>query len=188
MGLRHIPVLCEEVISLLRCGPHQTFVDATLGGGGHTLEILKKTEPDGRVIGIEWDEEALSVAREILRPFGERAKVFRENFARLPEILEALKMESVDGILLDLGLSSIQLENRERGFSLKGEGPLDMRMDQRLEVTAADLVNGLSEHELREILFAYGDPDWAADQICIVEFDAGAFIAIIEQDGKAIPF
>jgi 16S rRNA (cytosine1402-N4)-methyltransferase len=161
MGLRHIPVLCEEVISLLGCGPHQTFVDATLGGGGHALEILRKTAPDGRVIGIEWDEEAISVAREVLRPFGERVKIFRENFARLPEILEALKMTSVDGLLLDLGLSSIQLESKERGFSLKGEGPLDMRMDQRLKVTAADLVNGLSQDQLQEILFTYGEERWS---------------------------
>jgi 16S rRNA (cytosine1402-N4)-methyltransferase len=161
MGLQHIPVLCEEVVSLLRCGPHQTFVDATLGGGGHTLEILRRTEPDGRVIGIEWDEEAIAVAREVLRPFGERVKIFRENFVLLPAILEALKMKSVDGILLDLGLSSIQVENRGRGFSLKGEGPLDMRMDQRLEVTAADLVNNLSEPELREILFTYGEERWS---------------------------
>ena len=161
MGLRHIPVLCEEVISLLGCGPHQTFVDATLGGGGHAIEILKKTAPDGRVIGIEWDEEAISVAQEVLGPFGERVKIFRENFAHLPEILEALKMKSVDGILLDLGLSSIQLENKERGFSLKGEGPLDMRMDQRLEVTAADLVNRLSQDELQEILFTYGEERWS---------------------------
>ena len=136
-------------------------MDATLGGGGHALEILKKTAPDGRVIGIEWDEEAIAVAREVLRPFGERAKIFRENFTRLPEILEALKMKSVDGLLLDLGLSSIQLENKERGFSLKGEGPLDMRMDQRLEHTAADLVNGLSPHELEEILSTYGEERWS---------------------------
>jgi 16S rRNA (cytosine1402-N4)-methyltransferase len=113
------------------------------------------------VIGIEWDEEAISVAREVLRPFGERVKIFRENFTRLAEILGALDMKFVDGLLLDLGLSSIQLENRERGFSLKGEGPLDMRMDQRLEVTAADLVNGLSQDELQEILFSYGEERWS---------------------------
>ncbi len=161
MGLQHIPVLCEEVISLLRCEAHQTFVDATLGGGGHTAEILKKTAPDGRVIGIEWDEEAISVAREVLRPFGDRVKIFRANFVRLPEILEALNMESVDGMLLDLGLSSIQLEKKERGFSLKEEGPLDMRMDQRLERTAADLVNTLPQQELQEVLWTYGEERWS---------------------------
>src|SRR5512139_3679263 len=128
MGFRHIPVLVEEVVSLLRCGPHQTFVDATLGGGGHALEILKHTEPDGKVIGIEWDEDALSVAREVLKPFGDRVNISRENFVHLSRVLEGLKIRTVDGLLFDLGLSSIQLGKKERGFSLKEEGPLDMRM------------------------------------------------------------
>ena len=157
MGLRHIPVLADEVVSLLRCGPHQTFVDATLGGGGHALEILKHTEPDGRVIGIEWDEDALSVAREILRPFGDRVKISHENFVHLARVLESLKIRTVDGILLDLGLSSIQLGKKERGFSFKEEGPLDMRMDQRSDCTAADLINGLSQRELEELISTYGE-------------------------------
>ncbi|MEI9476283.1 MAG: 16S rRNA (cytosine(1402)-N(4))-methyltransferase, partial [Deltaproteobacteria bacterium] len=141
MGSRHIPVLVEEVISLLRCEPHQIHVDATLGGGGHALEILRRTAPDGIVIGIEWDEDALSEARNALKPFEDRTKIFRENFVSLPDILNSLKIKRVDGILLDVGLSSIQLEEKDRGFSLKSEGPLDMRMDRRTEVTAADLVN-----------------------------------------------
>jgi 16S rRNA (cytosine1402-N4)-methyltransferase len=157
MGPRHVPVLCREVISLLQCGPHQTFLDATLGGGGHTLGILKSTAPDGQVIGIEWDEEAISAAREVLMPFADRVKIFRENFVHLPKVLEGLKMEAVDGILLDLGLSSIQLDKKERGFSLKVEGPLDMRMDQRLDRTAATLVNELSQKDLEEVLFAFGE-------------------------------
>ena len=157
MGLRHIPVLADEVVSLLRCGPHQTYVDATLGGGGHALEILKHTEPDGKVIGIEWDEDALSVAREVLRPFGDRVNISRENFVHLSRVLEGLKIRTVDGILLDLGLSSIQLGKKERGFSLKEEGPLDMRMDQRSDWTAADLVNDLSQRELEDLIFVYGE-------------------------------
>ena len=157
MGLRHIPVLADEVVSLLRCGPHETFVDATLGGGGHALEILKHTEPDGKVIGIEWDEDALSVAREVLRPFGDRVNISRENFVHLSRVLEGLKIRTVDGILLDLGLSSIQLGKKERGFSLKEEGPLDMRMDQRSDWTAADLVNDLSQRELEDLIFVYGE-------------------------------
>jgi len=157
MGLRHIPVLADEVVSLLRCGPHQTFVDATLGGGGHALEILKHTEPDGKVIGIEWDEDALSVAREVLKPFGDRVNISRENFVHLSRVLEGLKIRTVDGILLDLGLSSIQLGKKERGFSLKEEGPLDMRMDQRSDCTAADLVNGLSQRELEDLISVYGE-------------------------------
>ena len=93
MSVRHIPVLVKEVVSLLRCGPHQTFVDATLGGGGHTLEILRRTEPDGVVIGMEWDEEALREARESLRPFGDRVEFVRPNFIHLPDVLRSLRKE-----------------------------------------------------------------------------------------------
>ena len=157
----HIPVLVEEVMTLLRCEPGKTYVDATLGGGGHALEILKRTAPDGIVIGVEWDEDAIIEAREVLMPLGERVKIFRENFIALPDVLRKMKIESVDGILLDLGLSSLQLEKAERGFSLKGEGPLDMRMDQRKAHTAADLVNHLSQQELADTLFEYGEERWA---------------------------
>ncbi len=161
MGQQHIPVLVNEVISLMECGPHGLYVDATLGGGGHALEILKQTGPDGRVIGIEWDAEAIAEAQKVLSPFGDRVKVFRENFARLPDLLREIRVERVDGILLDLGLSSIQLEGQERGFSFRGEGPLDMRMDQRIEGTAADLVNQLSLRDLEEVLWNYGEERWA---------------------------
>jgi 16S rRNA (cytosine1402-N4)-methyltransferase len=161
MGPRHIPVLVEEVISLLGCAPHRVYVDATLGGGGHALEILKRTEPDGRLIGIEWDGEAIVEARKALGPFGERVRIFRENFAHLSGLLREIGTESVDGILLDLGCSSIQLEGQQRGFSFRGESPLDMRMDQRTEETAADLVNTLPLKELEEILWTYGEERWA---------------------------
>ena len=161
MGPRHIPVLMEEAIGLLGCGPHRTYVDATLGGGGHAFEILKRTGPDGRVIGIEWDEEAAEEATRALSPFGGRVRIFRQNFVCLPEILREMKIESVDGILFDLGLSSIQLDRQERGFSFRGGGPLDMRMDQRAGTTAADLVNGLSLSELEKILREYGEERWA---------------------------
>ncbi len=158
MGFEHIPVLVEEVMTLLRCEPGHTYVDATLGGGGHASEILKRTAPDGVVIGIEWDEDALSQARNTLMPFGDRVKIFRENFIHLSDLMKA---ESVDGILLDLGLSSIQVEKAERGFSFKGEGPLDMRMDQRMNETAAHLINRLSSGELEYTLFHYGEERWA---------------------------
>jgi len=161
MGSQHIPVLVEEVMNLLRCEPHQTYVDATLGGGGHALEILKRTSPDGIVIGVDWDEEAIAEAKELFLPFGERVKIFRENFVRFPDLLEGMNLSEVDGILLDLGLSSLQLEKKERGFSLKGEGPLDMRMDQRMDETAADLVNRLSLQELESTLREFGEERWA---------------------------
>ena len=150
--------MVEEVMTFLRCEPGRTYVDATLGGGGHASEILKRTAPDGVVIGVEWDEEALSEARNRLMPFGDRVKIFRENFVHLPDLMKA---ESADGILLDLGLSSIQLEKEERGFSFKGEGPLDMRMDRRLNRTAADLINRLSSEELEDTLSHYGEERWA---------------------------
>lgn len=158
MGSRHIPVLVEEVMTFLKCEPGHTYVDATLGGGGHASEILKRSAPDGVVIGMEWDEDALSEARKTLMPFGNRVKIFRENFIHLPDLMKA---ESADGILLDLGLSSIQVEKEERGFSFKGEGPLDMRMDQRMNETAAGLVNNLSAEKLEFTLSQYGEERWA---------------------------
>jgi len=161
MGSQHIPVLVEEVMNLLRCEAHKTYVDATVGGGGHALEIFKRASPDGIVIGIDWDEEAIAEAKGALAPFGDRIKIFRENFVRLPDLLEALNISEVDGILLDLGLSSLQLEKKERGFSLKGEGPLDMRMDQRINRTAADLIEGLSFQELESTLREFGEERWA---------------------------
>jgi 16S rRNA (cytosine1402-N4)-methyltransferase len=158
MGLKHIPVMVEEVITFLRCEPGCTYIDATLGGGGHAAEILKRTGPDGVVIGMEWDEEALFEARNVLMPFGDRVKIFRENFIHLPDLMKA---ESIDGILLDLGLSSLQLEKEGRGFSFKGEGSLDMRMDRRMNQTADDLVNHLSLEELEYTLLQYGEESWA---------------------------
>jgi 16S rRNA (cytosine1402-N4)-methyltransferase len=150
--------MVEEVMAFLRCEPGRTYVDATLGGGGHASEILKRTAPDGVVIGMEWDEDALSEARNALMDFGDRVKIYRENFIHLAGLIKA---ESVDGILLDLGLSSIQLEKEGRGFSFRGEGPLDMRMDQRMDHTAADLINRLSLEELEHALSHYGEERWA---------------------------
>lgn len=158
MELKHIPVMVEEVMNFLKCESGRTYVDATLGGGGHASEILRRSAPDGVVIGMEWDEDALMEARKILMPFGERVKIFRENFVSLPGLLER---ESVDGILFDLGLSSFQIEKEARGFSFKGDGPLDMRMDRRMQRTAADLINHLSLQELETILFQYGEERWA---------------------------
>jgi len=145
-------------MTFLRCEPGRTYVDATLGGGGHASEILKRTAPDGMVIGMEWDEDALSKARNALLSFDERVKIFRENFVSLPDLM---KGKSVDGILLDLGISSFQVENEGRGFSFKGEGPLDMRMDQRMDQTAADLIKHLSLEELEYTLFHYGEESWS---------------------------
>ena len=113
------------------------------------------------VIGMDWDEDAIHVARETLRPFGDRVRFIRQNFVHLPEVLQSLRLEGVDGILVDLGLSSLQLEDAQRGFSLKSDGPLDMRMDQRLEDTAADLVSRFSQEELARVLWEYGEERWS---------------------------
>lgn len=150
--------MVEEVMNFLRCDSRGTYLDATLGGGGHASEILKRAAPDGVVIGVDWDGDVLAEAKKTLWVFGERVKIFRKNFIHLPNLMKA---ESVDGILLDLGLSSFQVEERGRGFSFKGEGPLDMRMDRRMHQTAADLVNRLSLGELEYTLFHYGEESWA---------------------------
>lgn len=159
--IHHTPVLVEEVMALLKCGPGKIYVDATLGGGGHAFEILSRTGPDGILVGLEWDEEAIIEAKKILLPFGERARIYQENFVYLPDLLRALNQQEVDGILFDLGLSTIQLDRGERGFSFQREGPLDMRMDQRGEVTAGDLVNQLTRKELEDLLVEYGEERWA---------------------------
>ncbi|MBM4347854.1 MAG: 16S rRNA (cytosine(1402)-N(4))-methyltransferase RsmH [Deltaproteobacteria bacterium] len=161
MEFKHIPVMVEEVMDLLRCEPGRIYVDGTLGGGGHAEEILKRTGPDGLLIGMDWDKEAINEAEKRLKPYGSRARLFRESFIHLPEILKTMKIQTVDGILLDLGLSSIQLEKEERGFSFRGEGPLDMRMDERKAHTAAELLNGLPLAELESIIFEYGEERWA---------------------------
>lgn len=150
--------MVEEVMNFLRCDSRGTYLDATLGGGGHASEILKRAAPDGVVIGVDWDGDVLAEAKKTLWVFGERVKIFRKNFIHLPNFMKA---ESVDGILLDLGLSSFQVEERGRGFSFKREGPLDMRMDRRMHQTAADLVNRLSLGELEYTLFHYGEESWA---------------------------
>ncbi len=159
--IHHLPVLVEEVVTLLKCGPGKTYVDATLGGGGHAFEILSRIGPDGILIGVEWDEEAILEAKKILLPFGDRVRIYRENFVFLPDLLRAINQQEVDGLLFDLGLSTIQLEGGERGFSFQKEGPLDMRMDQRREFTAGELVNRLSERELENLLLEYGEERWA---------------------------
>ncbi len=153
----HIPVLLDEAIGLLRVRTGGTYVDATAGLGGHTERILESLAGTGRVIAIDRDEEALEQARDRLGAYGPTASFHRENFRNLPLLLNGLGLEGLDGCLLDLGASSLQLESAERGFSFKREGPLDMRQDRRSGTTAADLVNGLPEEELARTFRRYGD-------------------------------
>jgi len=149
-------VLVREVVELLRPCLDGVIVDCTVGTGGHA-EALLEASARVRVIGIDWDEEALALARKRLRPYGDRFVPVHDDFKRLAEILARHGLSTVEGILVDLGVSSLQLETAERGFSFQREGPLDMRMDRRRTVTAADLVNTLSERELADLLFRYGE-------------------------------
>lgn len=153
----HIPVLYNEIIHALQ--PHQggLYIDGTVGAGGHAWGILEASSPDGRLLGLDLDPQALDLAEERLAPFGDRVTLVRASYTTLPEQLEAQGWSAVDGILLDLGLSSMQLDTPERGFSFLTDAPLDMRFDPAAPVTAADLVNNLQEKELADLLFRYGE-------------------------------
>ena len=153
MGALHEPVLLAETLELLAVRPGGFWVDGTVGAGGHAAEILRRSAPDGRLLATDRDAEALAAAAQTLAPFGERARLLQADYRELPALLE----EPPDGILLDLGVSSLQLDRAERGFSLKSDGPLDMRMDQRGGITAADVVNRLPEAELADIIYRYGE-------------------------------
>jgi len=157
----HIPVMRAEVLEHLDCRPGKIYVDGTLGGAGHARDICERIQPDGLLIGIDQDADAVAGARIILAPYADRVKLFRENFAHLAEILFRLELTGVDGILLDLGISLNQLERSGRGFSFQRDEPLDMRMDDRSMQTAADLVNRLKEDELRRLFQEYGEERWS---------------------------
>jgi 16S rRNA (cytosine1402-N4)-methyltransferase len=145
---KHVPVLVEEVVQFLRPQSRGVYVDATLGEGGHAEALLRASAPSGRLIGLDRDAEVLEVARQRLAPFGSRVDIVHGHAAELRNRLDVLHIPQVDGVLLDLGVSSYQLETAERGFSFAREGPLDMRMDRTAEQTAAMLVNTLGESEL----------------------------------------
>ncbi len=152
----HLPVLLEEVIHWLVPVDGGIYVDANLGMGGHSAIILKKSSPSGRVIGFDWDRDAIELARVNLAPFGSRVTFVRSNFVRVKDVLGEQGIEGVNGLLLDLGLSSLQLDRPERGFSFREKGFLDMRMDDRAGITAADLLNGEAEAELADLFYYYG--------------------------------
>jgi 16S rRNA (cytosine1402-N4)-methyltransferase len=164
MAYRHISVMRSEVLEYLNCRPGKIYVDGTLGGAGHARDICERIMPDGLLIGIDQDPAAIANAAIVLEPFAARVRLVHENFAQLPIVLSQLGITGVDGILLDLGLSLNQLENSGRGFSFQREEPLDMRMDPRAPETAADLVNGLSEDELRRIFQEYGEEHFSGVQ------------------------
>jgi 16S rRNA (cytosine1402-N4)-methyltransferase len=158
----HKSVLLRETIEGLRIRPEGTYVDGTLGGGGHSFEILERLNDQGRLIGIDQDEAAVAAAGERLESFT-NVTIVRNNYCNIRQVLDSLNIKSVDGILLDLGVSSYQLDTPERGFSYMSDAPLDMRMDTRGEMTAADIVNNYSQSELARVIRTYGEEKFAAN-------------------------
>src|SRR5574337_1016464 len=157
MEWKHLPVMPREVIESLGCKSGGIYVDGTVGGGGHAALILEASAPEGRVIGIDRDDDALGAAKDFLKGFGNRVTLVKSDFRNMKEVLDGLGVKGVDGVLLDLGVSSFQLESPERGFSFRFDARLDMRMDRSLKTSAHELVNGLSEEELAGIFREYGE-------------------------------
>jgi 16S rRNA (cytosine1402-N4)-methyltransferase len=155
--MNHLPVLYNEIIHAMQ--PHRggLYVDGTIGAGGHAHGILSASSPDGKLLGMDLDPQALHLAHERLAEFGERVQLVQASYATLGEQVKSAGWQKVDGVLLDLGLSSMQLDTQTRGFSFQAEAPLDMRFDPTGKTTAADLVNHLDEAELADLLFRYGE-------------------------------
>ena len=168
MEFKHKPVMLNECIEGLNIKPDGIYVDGTLGGAGHSKEIAKRLSKDGLLIGIDRDDDALKAAKENLKEF-QNVKFVKDNHDNIKQILEDLEIEKVDGILLDLGVSSYQLDERNRGFSYLGENELDMRMDKTQELTAQKVVNTYSEEKLANIIYEYGEERFSrqiAKNIC----------------------
>jgi 16S rRNA (cytosine1402-N4)-methyltransferase len=156
----HRPVMADEVVELFRPVPAGVLVDATIGGGGHARRLLE-ARPDLRILGLDRDPTALAAAAAHLAPFGDRVTLVRSRFDHLGQIMSDLAIDDISGVLFDLGVSSPQLDEPERGFSYRGDGPIDMRMDPDDPWSAADVVNGYEEAELAHVLAAYGDERYA---------------------------
>ncbi|MFI5359533.1 MAG: 16S rRNA (cytosine(1402)-N(4))-methyltransferase RsmH [Halanaerobiales bacterium] len=161
MDREHKPVLLEETIEYLNCKKDGIYIDGTLGRGGHTEVILEKLQGTGMLIGIDRDIEAINKVKERYGNL-ENLFLFHDNYVNIPAIMEKMGIKEVDGMLFDLGVSSPQFDNPERGFSYNYDAPLDMRMDQEQKLTAADLVNGYSQEELTRIIRDYGEEKWAS--------------------------
>ncbi len=159
--IEHVPVLLDEVIEYLNLKENKVIVDCTIGEGGHAEKILGNLGPSGILLGIDQDQDALVAAERRLAPFGKRVDLIWGNFTNLAKILREEGIGKVDGILFDLGVSSLQLSRRERGFSFLKEGPLDMRMDKTLRLKASDLINHLSYEELQNMISKLGEERWA---------------------------
>ena len=160
-NITHQPVLVSEVLEHLQPGPKRVLVDCTVGLGGHSVAIAPRLLPNGRLIALDCDAEALDRARARLTEFEPNVRFIHENFRYLPEVLKGLNITRVDGVLADVGVSSLQLDSAERGFSFQREGPLDMRMDQDAELTAEELLHHTPEHELVRLFETYGEERWS---------------------------
>jgi 16S rRNA (cytosine1402-N4)-methyltransferase len=154
---QHQPVLYHEIIHALQPKSPDLYVDGSVGAGGHARGILEACAPDGRLLGLDVDPQALASARETLAPYGERVRLVQASYLYFTDVLKECGWTAVQGMLLDLGVSSMQLDTAERGFSFQHEGPLDMRFDPSTPRTAADLVNGLPETELADLIYRYGE-------------------------------
>jgi 16S rRNA (cytosine1402-N4)-methyltransferase len=161
MEFRHKSVLLDETIENLNIKPDGIYVDGTLGGGGHSYEIAKRLTGGGKLIGIDQDEDAIKAAGERLAQFGDTVTIVRNNYCNMNLVLDELGIERVDGIVLDLGVSSYQLDTADRGFSYNEDAPLDMRMDRRQPLTAKNIVNEYSEYDLYRIIRDYGEDRFA---------------------------
>lgn len=162
MDFNHTSVLLEETIEQLHIRPDGIYVDGTLGGGGHAYEVCRRLTRGGKLIGIDQDEDAIRAAGQRLSDFSDRVTIVRSNYSHMKQVLNGLGISKVDGIVLDLGVSSFQLDTPERGFTYRAEdAPLDMRMDKRQELTARDIINGYSEMELFRIIRDYGEDRFA---------------------------
>lgn len=161
MEFEHISVLLNETIDALDIKENGIYVDGTLGGAGHAYEVCKRLGAEGHFIGIDQDADAIEAGTKRLAEFGEQVRIVRSNYCNMKQVLEELGISKVNGIVLDLGVSSHQLDTAERGFSYREDAPLDMRMDQRNPMTAKDIVNGYSENELFRIIRDYGEDKFA---------------------------
>jgi 16S rRNA (cytosine1402-N4)-methyltransferase len=161
MSFKHKSVLLDETIESLAIKPDGIYVDGTLGGGGHAFEVCSRLSEKGRFIGIDQDEAAIKAATERLQKFSEKVTIVRDNYSNMKQVLHNLEIDKVDGIVLDLGVSSYQLDTADRGFSYMADAPLDMRMDQRQELTAKDIVNHYSEMQLYYIIKDFGEDKFA---------------------------